>query len=198
MTSLLTIVVGLFAIVNPFGAVPVFVSLTQNDSNSWKRNQAMKGSIGMVAILTVFLIIGTHLLNFFGISLSGIRVAGGIIILKYGYELYSTIKKHEIDLNLKDQDISFSPLAMPMLSGPGAIAFVIGLAAQEGKMNFLLSLLGIISVGLLTFLLLAISPKLVKFMGKSGMEKISKLAGFLTMAVGIQMILSGLKDFFAF
>lgn len=197
MTSLLTIVVGLFAIVNPFGAVPVFVSLTQNDSDSWKRNQAMKGSIGMVAILIVFFILGTHLLNFFGISLSGIRVAGGIIILKYGYDLYSTVKNpRDIDMSLKDQDISFSPLAMPMLSGPGSIAFVIGLAAQGGKMNFLLSVIGIIAVGLITFLLLAVSPKILKYMGESGMEKVSKIAGFLTMAVGVQMILSGLKDFF--
>lgn len=196
MTSLLTIVVGLFAIVNPFGAVPVFVSLTKNDSNSWKRSQAMKGSIGMVIILIIFYILGTHLLNFFGISLSGIRVAGGIIILKYGYDLFNSVKKEEVSTSLKNKDISFSPLAMPMLSGPGSIAFVIGLAAQEGRIHFFLSIIGIIGVGILTFVLLAISPKIVKYLGSEGMDKVSKISGFLTMSVGVQMILSGLKDFF--
>lgn len=197
MNNLLTVALGLFAIVNPFGAIPVFVSMTKNDSYAWKRTQALRGSLGMMVILTIFLLLGSYILNFFSISISGIRIAGGLIIAKYGYDLYSKNSDDEPELDASVQgDISFSPLAMPMLSGPGSISFVIGVAAQGGLSSIVTGVGGIAVVGVLTFLLLASAPLLVRYMGKGLMEKISKVAGFITMAVGVQMVLSGLSEFY--
>ena len=114
MTHLLTIVFGLFAIVNPIGAIPVFVSLTEKDTNKWKRTQALRGAIGMVMILMAFFLAGTYILSFFGISLNGIQIAGGLIILKSGYDLFSATKekKGAKKTQSNGDDISFSPLAI--------------------------------------------------------------------------------------
>lgn len=196
MTELLTIVLGLFAIVNPFGAIPVFVSLTQNGTYSWRKNQAFWGSMSMGIILIVFFLLGNYILNFFGISISGIRVAGGLIVLKAGYDLYNRVVDNNLESETIEGDIAFSPLAMPILSGPGSIAFVIGLSAKNGSYIYLNSLLSIACITLITFIILLLSPKLMKVLGKKGMEKLSKISGFITMAIGTQMVLTGLKSFF--
>ncbi len=207
MTQLFTIIIGLFAVVNPIGAVPVFVSLTQKDTKSWKRNQALKGAIGMVSILVAFFLAGTYILNFFGISLNGIQVAGGLIILQSGYTMFKSRKEEENKVKFPSKkglperssgnDISFSPLAMPILSGPGSIAFVIGLASSHQLWDYAFGITGILCVGLITFLVLLLSPSLVKIMGEKGMDKVSKITGFITMAVGVQMVLNALQQFFS-
>lgn len=195
---ILTIIFGLFAIVNPFAAMPVFVSLTQRDDRSWRRLMALRASITMFAILAIFFFIGSYLLHFFGISIQGIKVAGGLIILKAGYDLYNQHGKSEISLSSNPKkDISFSPIAMPLLSGPGSIAFVIGLSSDmDNFTNYIIAIVSIIVVSVATFLILASSRLIIKVIGESGLEKMSRIAGFITMAVGIQMILTGVKDFF--
>lgn len=196
MTELLTIALGLFAIVNPFGAIPIFVSLTHSGTDQWRRQQAFWGSITMGLILITFFLLGNYILNFFGISISGIRVAGGLIVVKAGYDLYNANSNTSQSSNNGNSDIAFSPLALPILSGPGSIAFVIGLSAIPGGIVYFNAILSILLLSIITFLILFVSPKLLKILGEKGMEKLSKLSGFITMAIGIQMILTGLKVFF--
>ncbi len=196
---LVTIFLGLFAIVNPFGAMPMFISLTANSERSWQKSQALRGSLTMLLILVVFYFAGTYILNFFGISLSGIRVAGGLIIIKAGYDLFNRESSEDIAVNLNSsgKDISFSPLAMPMLSGPGSIAFVIGLSAQSIEVSqYFFVVASILAVALITFVILSVSHFFVRVLGTTGMDRISRIAGFVTMAIGVQMVLAGVKAFF--
>lgn len=196
MTELLTIVLGLFAMVNPFGAIPVFVALTHNGTYSWRKNQAFWGSMSMGIILVLFFLLGNYILNFFGISISGIRVAGGLIVIKAGYELYNRIITTKVDSSVREGDIAFSPLAMPILSGPGSIAFVIGLSAQEGGLIYVNAIASIVFITIITFIILVLSPKLMRVLGTKGMDKLSKISGFITMAIGTQMVLTGIRSFF--
>ncbi len=197
-TQLMTILFGLFAIVNPFGAMPVFVSLTHEDPANWKKAQALRGCIVMVVILMVFYLAGVYILDFFGLSIDGIRVVGGIIVMKAGYELFHSKNERQADVMASGKrDISFSPLAMPLLSGPGAMAFMLSISAEpNGNWTFIWAIISVLFVAVATYFILILSPKLLRYLGKDGMEKIAKMAGFITMAVGTQMILAGLKAHF--
>src|SRR5690606_27043254 len=86
---------ALFSVVNPLGAMPVFLALTSNDSPGWRRVQLRKAAIYLACILIVFFLIGTYILNFFGISIEGLRIAGGIIISKSGFDLLRSKSSYE-------------------------------------------------------------------------------------------------------
>ncbi len=202
---------ALFSVVNPLGAMPVFLALTSNDSPGWRRVQLRKAAIYLACILIVFFLIGTYILNFFSISIEGLRIAGGIIISKSGFDLLRSKSSYEkgraITKRVKEEalhkdDISFSPLAMPILSGPGSISLLISLALEISAFWEYAAIVGaIIAIALVTYLILIISPKLVRFLGESGISSLSRMMGFIVLAIGIQFIANGvvpmLKDVFA-
>lgn len=194
---------ALFSVVNPFGATPLFLSLTQDMSPKLRTEQALKSSIYMVAILVVFFFAGTLILNFFGIRIEDIRVAGGILICRSAFNLLSpdSFKGKQMSKEVKKEsmekdDISFSPMAMPMLSGPGAIAVTIGFFGQaQGEWKYYVSMvLAIMSVAFLSFLILRSSQRLNKFLGKAGMASLSRMMGFIVLSIGVSMIINGLMS----
>src|SRR3954471_6203145 len=114
-------VVGLLPIINPLAAAPTFLAITEGDNDQRRREQARKGCVYMVAILVSFLIGGTFIMSFFGISIPGLRIAGGILLTGIGMNMLVTPKatdgtdEEQRAAAVKKPDISFSPLAMPML-----------------------------------------------------------------------------------
>lgn len=202
---------ALFSVVNPLGAMPVFLALTSNDSPGWRRVQLRKAAIYLACILIVFFLIGTYILNFFGISIEGLRIAGGVIISKSGLDLLRSkssyakgraITKRVKEEALQKDDISFSPLAMPVLSGPGSISLLISLALEISAFWEYAAIIGAcIAIAVVTYLILLISPKLVRFLGESGISSLSRMMGFIVLAIGIQFIANGvvpmLKEVFA-
>ena len=194
---------SLFSIVNPLAAMPVFLSLTSNYTPKDRTQTAKKATLYMFSVLIVFLLAGTYILNFFGISLSGIRIAGGLIIMRSGYSMLnpqtSGKKLNEEDERaaLEKEDISFSPLALPLLSGPGSIAVVIGFASQaNGVADYLINGLSIFAVVLCSYIFLRLAPAVVKAIGQNGLSVMTRLMGFLVMAISVQFILSGITQYF--
>ena len=118
--------VGLLPIINPLSAGPTFLAITEGDSQERRREQALKGSLYMVAILVSFLIGGTFIMRFFGISIPGLRITGGILLTGIGLDMLRARRtapegdKVEREAALRKMDISFTPLARPMLSGQRA------------------------------------------------------------------------------
>lgn len=194
---------SIFSIANPIAAMPVFISLTKEDTNEFRALQARKASTYMFIVLVVFLLAGTYILSFFGISLPGIRIAGGLMIIKSAYSMLSPQESGR-KLTVRDRaeamdkdDISFSPLAMPLLSGPGSIAVVIGLASQAGSpMDYLIITLAIALVALSSFLILRFSPWAVRYIGGTGMNVMTRMMGFIALAIGVQFIINGVSNFF--
>lgn len=192
---------ALFSVVNPLGAMPVFLALTSNDTPAWRRIQLRKAAIYLACILIVFFLVGTYILNFFGITIEGLRIAGGIIITKSGLDLlrskssYSkgrAITKRVKEEALHKNDISFSPLAMPMLSGPGSISLLISLALEITAFWEYAAIIGaIIAIAATSYLILLVSPRLVRFLGESGISSLSRMMGFIVLAIGIQFIANG-------
>jgi multiple antibiotic resistance protein len=193
--------IALFTVVNPFGAMPVFLTLTADSTQEHRNRQAQKACLYFVSILIVFFLGGSYILNFFGISLESLRIAGGIIIIKSGldllnaqYEKNKSIKKDVMEEASRKNDISFTPLAMPMLSGPGSISYLIGMAgAIEEQLQFVYVSVAIIITGISAYIILRMSPLFVKLLGKSGLVVLSKMIGFIVLALGIQFIVNGVS-----
>ncbi|MEM7108106.1 MAG: MarC family protein [Bacteroidota bacterium] len=193
---------SLFSVVNPLGAMPIFIMLTQESTKLEKRRQAIKISIYIIAILLTFFFGGNLILNFFGIQLEHIRIAGGLMISisamsLLGKEAYKgkTIAKEVQEESLHKEDITFAPMAMPLLSGPGAIALVIGMkdtVVQSGFSGYLSLVASVVLVAGVTCVILIFSDRLNRFLGKAGMSALSRMIGFIVLSIGISMILSGL------
>lgn len=200
---LLSNYVSLVSLINPLGAIPVFLSLTSNHPKDWIRKQIFKTSLNVFVICVVSFLIGNYVLDFFGISINALKIAGGIIISRSGFQLLNA--KHKKDVgkkiqseSLQKEDISFTPLAMPLLSGPGSISFLINLSIQTNY-DFTTSTYAIISILLASisiFIILKLAPKILSYMGQAGLKSMSKIMGFIVLAIGIQLIISSIASLF--
>ena len=150
--------IGLLPIVDPLTAAPTFLAITEGQSEERRREQARRGCLYMVAILVSFLVGGRFIMNFFGISIPGLRIAGGILLTGLGMEMLTAhqtgilANPAEREAARRKGDISFSPLAMPMLSGPGSIAVTIGFTSlATGWIDYVAIIAGIVAMASLTY-----------------------------------------------
>lgn len=192
-------VIGLLPIINPLAAAPTFLAITEGDSDARRREQARKGCLYMVCILVSFLIGGTFIMNFFGISIPGLRIAGGILMTGIGMGMLATHRPGapeddaEREAARRKVDISFSPLAMPMLSGPGSIAVTLGFTSLATNWyDYFALIAGIIVVAIISYLVLRVSGRIVTFIGPVGMNAMTKIMGFLIMCIGVQFVVNGI------
>ncbi len=155
-------------------------------------------------ILVIFFFAGTYILDFFGISLNALRIAGGLIIVNSGYGLLnSKFEERRISDEIEEEaqeaeDISFTPMAMPMLSGPGSISLLISLFAQQSEWVSRGLIIGVIAtMGGLIWAVLHFAPALFRILGRGGLAALSRIMGFLVMAIGIEMLIAGLVSLVA-
>ncbi len=187
--------VSLFSMVDPLLAVPVFASLTQKYTPQYKIEVASRASLYVFGILLTFFIAGGLILKFFGISLEGLRIAGGLMIIGSAIEM---LQKKEKLLPVEQQeseekeDIAFSPLAMPILSGPGAIAVIIGMTTDaKSFMHYTVIILTICLVSLCCYIFLRLSHVIAHKMGPTTMQSFNRIMGFILLCIGVQYIVNG-------
>lgn len=197
---LLGTIVSLLPIVNPFSVALAFISLSKDMDVAKRNRQALLASVYMAAILIVFLIAGVLIMRFFGISLPGIRIAGGIIITYIGFRMLNPEQRDPqfqgVGVKYADEDIAFTPLAMPMLSGPGAIAVTVGMAAKaDSRFEYVGETLGIIAVAVITYILLRIAGSVKNLLGDYGIVILTRILGFLLICIGVQFVMLGFHDF---
>ena len=189
--------VALMPILNPFSTAAVFLGMTRGDSDAKRKHQALKGCMYAFFILVTFLVAGSLIMEFFGISIPGLRIAGGLMVARIGMGMLKPAEDEEnTDKSLAEaaekDDISFTPLAMPSLSGPGAIAVTVGLATTASHWSHYLAIIAGISI-VITFcwLVLRASTRIVPLLGENGMNAMSRIMGFLLLCVGVQFIVNG-------
>jgi multiple antibiotic resistance protein len=194
-------VVALLPIINPLAGAPTFLAITEGDTHARRMQQLRMACIYMVVILLSFLFGGTFIMSFFGISIPGLRIAGGLLVAGIGSGMLVTAPKTPADDDRARQaargkrDISFSPLAMPMLSGPGSIAVTLGFTSLASTwLDYVAIILGILAVAAITYATLRLSGKIVTVIGVNGMQALTKIMGFLLLCVGIQFVVNGVTD----
>ncbi|HEU4788210.1 MAG TPA: MarC family NAAT transporter [Flavobacterium sp.] len=192
--------VALFSVLNPIGTVPIFVGLTQGDSKQECSRISLWTSINVFLILIISFFIGKYVLSFFGISIDSLRIAGGLIIVSSGFSLLSgkfnkkrgINKKIETDAQ-KRNDIALTPLAIPMLAGPGSISLLIAFYQEHNSTNeLIIASLAIFAIAIAIFIILRSAHYLAQILGASGIVAISRIVGFIVIAIGIQYIVSAL------
>lgn len=191
---------ALFSVLNPIGTVPIFVGLTQHDDIKERSRISLWTSINVCIILVISFFVGQYVLSFFGITINALRITGGIIISSSGFSLLSGkfSKKRGINKKVKSDvenrnDIALTPLAMPMLAGPGSISLLIAFYQEHHSPNeMIISTLSIIAVSAIIYIVLRSAHYLSKILGASGIVAISRIVGFLTIAIGVQYIISSI------
>lgn len=200
------VALSLLPIMNPLSTIPLFLTLTHRMSVEQRRRQALRASIYAFAILATFLLFGNGVIALFGISLAGIRVAGGLIILVLAFRmLFSGTSEGDATdtapraVESADMDFSFSPLAMPSLAGAGSIAVVMGYGAhipeQHQFLGHLVVIIGIAITAAIAYGALIGGNWISKFLGNSGLQAVTKIMGFLLTCVAVQFIASGVREF---
>jgi len=190
---------GLFSVINPLGTVPVFVGLTQDETRKERDVISFWTAVNTLVILIIAFFAGKYVLNFFGITLNSLRIAGGLIITTSGFALLTgSFSKHkgmdkarvQEDVQ-KRSDISLTPLAIPMLAGPGSISLLITFNQEySGGSELLIALAAIIMVCVTAYLILKSSHYIVKLLGASGINAISRIIGFIVIAIGVEYVSS--------
>lgn len=187
-----------FTLTNPLGTMPVFLTMTKGLDDGERSHIVKRATIISFLILICFTFCGQFLFKFFGISTNGFRIAAGIIILKIGYDMlqarYTNTKLKDEEIKAYANDISITPLSIPMLCGPGAIANGIILMDDADSWMLKVTLVSVIAiVYILTYIILRLSTRLVKFMGETGNNVMMRLMGLILMVIAVECFVGGMK-----
>ncbi|GJL79500.1 MAG: UPF0056 inner membrane protein [Nitrospinaceae bacterium] len=199
----LKIFIGLFAIMNPFGAVPLFISMTAGQKAHQRLKTIDQVAIGVTIILLLTLFFGNLLLQFFGITIDSFRVGAGILILLMAIAMLnaktSPVRQtdQKTDKSVEKESVAIVPLAMPLLSGPGAISNVI-LAAHKssGIPHYAVTAFGIFMLSLTIWGILRLSPLIEKRMSATSINVLTRIMGLILASIAVEFIANGLKGLF--
>ena len=193
----------LLAIINPFVVMPVYLKLLEGKDVEKHLQVARRSCLYALLLCLFFLVFGTLILRLFGVPLSMVRIVGGIILMKIGFELFSSSKSGggmiPTDAAEKDTDVSFVPLAIPLICGPGTIATILGMTSEIKQPSRELAALAAIVAAILaamlaTYLCLVYAGKLSSKLGATGVDAITRIVGFFVSAMGVALIFDGVIE----
>lgn len=187
-----------FTLINPLAIMPVFMTMTADLTPQARRQTAAKAVVTAFITLILFAFSGDILFNFFGISVASFRIVGGVIFFMMGYDMLQArlirTKMGEESEKQYVTDISVTPLAIPMICGPGAITNGIVLMQDAKDTTFVFTLVGMIFViCLITFLVLVTSSTIIRLLGETGNKIMMRLMGLIVMVIAIEFFLAGLR-----
>lgn len=187
-----------FTLINPLGLMPVFLTMTSNLDSKSKAKTARKAIIVAFLTLLAFAFTGQFLFKFFGISVDSFRIVGGVIFFLMGMDMLNArlakMKVNDDDVKEYVTDISITPLAIPMLAGPGAITNSIVLMEDAQDLTQKIVLISSIAlIFLITYIVLWAASSISKFIGETGIKIMMKLMGLIVMVIAVEFLFSGLK-----
>jgi multiple antibiotic resistance protein len=202
---LLTVFMGFFAIMNPIANTPVFLGLTADNSPAVRAQVARKALFTAFGIVFVFCLFGKLIFNLFGITLPAFEITGGLLVMQIGFQMLQgrQSKVHQ-PLNQDPEEslqsalsIAVSPLAVPILAGPGTIATAMNFAATGSITDLIVTIaaFGVLSGVTLVFFLYG--ERLVSFLGQTGLNVITRMMGLILAVIGVQMVINGITSAFS-
>ena len=206
--SILLIVTALFPIVNPIGGSPIFLLLTQDYSTEQRKLLARQVALNSFILLIVSVVVGTHILTFFGISLPVVQVGGGLVVISTGWTMLTRSDpaasgdRSPMHQAVTAKDVlgkAFYPLTLPLTVGPGSISVAITLGANEPRrlganaLAILTAAVGSALIAASVYLCYAYAGRLAAAVGPSGMNVILRLSAFLLVCIGVQILWNGVS-----
>lgn len=190
--------VAMFPIINPVGHAPMFYGMTCETSSEHRRQMSVKIGIYVFVILTVTLLFGNLLLEFFGVDIDDLRIAGGLLVAHAGWVMLgnqSRVTPQEHEAAAEKEDISLTPMAMPILAGPGAMSLALGLAGYgKGMGNYAGYVLGFAAMGALTWASFRWAESMVRVLNVNAVGALNRVLGLFILAIGVHMIIRGVQD----
>ena len=193
----------LLAVVNPLEALPIFLAHSQNQSKQDRRKLAFRSCWYALLLMIGFLLFGTFVLEIFGVNLAMVRAVGGIILMRIGFGLFMNGSEGDSTPSSTSSggttDPAFVPLAMPIMFGPGVLATVLGMtslkSSSEEWFSILVISLAAIACMSIIYLTLAYADKIIKRIGKKGIDAATRIVGFFVATMGMGLIFHGLSEF---
>jgi multiple antibiotic resistance protein len=203
LTFFLTAFLSLFALLDPIGISPIFVSMTPSNTQDEKRAMARRACWVVLLVLTFFALTGGIIFHFLGITMGAFRIAGGLILLKISLDMIEarvSLARHtwkEGEEGRRKEDIAILPLAIPLLAGPGSISGVIVLMSRaEGLFEQLVVLLAISLNVLITYVLFVHATRVGDMLKETGLGAFIRIMGLILAAISVEFILSGIQQYF--
>lgn len=188
---------ALLPITNPVGALAAFAGLTGGMDRDDVRRQVLRTGIYVFAILATFTLFGSLVLSAFGITLGALQIAGGLVVGHSGFGMITStpqLNTREHDHAVTKQDVSFTPMALPLIAGPGAIGVVIALTArQPGWDDRAAIVVAVALISALIVVLLRFGTPVVDRLGPTGIGALIRIIGFLILAIGVELVVHGVQ-----
>ena len=195
ITFSITVFTGFFAIMNPIANVPIFSALVQGANKNTQKRIAKNATLIAFIIVVSFVVLGKFIFELFGITIPAFKITGGILIFYVGFEMLQSKKsavKHLKNPNI-DENIAVSPLAIPILAGPGTIVTAMNFVTKPDIIHISVVIIVFAFMCLLTYFFFVISDKIVKALGNNVISVIGKIMGLIIAIIGTNMILEGIK-----
>jgi multiple antibiotic resistance protein len=191
----MTVFAGFFAIMNPIANVPIFLAMVQDADIDMKKRIAKKSTLIAFLIVLVFVVLGKFIFELFGLTIPAFKITGGILIFYVGFEMLQSKKsavKHLENPSI-DENIAVSPLAIPILAGPGTIVTAMNYVTKSEYIHIVIVIAVFAFMCLLTYLFFRMSDKIVKVFGTNVISVIGKIMGLIIAIIGTDMIIEGIK-----
>lgn len=195
-----TVFMGMFAIMNPVANTPVFLGLTAGHDSATRKAVARKASLLAFVLVSIFCLFGKLIFEMFGISLPAFRITGGILVFLIGNHMLSGSSSPMHHPSDADQEagrqaalgVAVSPLAMPIMAGPGTIAAAMNFSAGEGAFPILTTIICFAVLCFITYLFFVYGEKLIAHLGESALNVVTRMMGLILAVIGIQMLVDGI------
>ena len=196
----LSVFMGFFAIMNPIANTPIFLGLTASDSPQVRRMVAFKALLLAFALIVVFSLVGKLVFELFGITLAAFRIMGGVLVALIGYQMLHGEQSAVHQPTTADAQASMdaalsvavTPLAIPILAGPGTIATAMSFASGGGIAEVLVPIAAFGLLCVVTFVFFVYGERLVRFLGQSGLNVVTRIMGLILAVIGVQMLIAGI------
>lgn len=191
---------SLLAIINPIGAVPLYLAITASHTRQQRRRTLLRALVTALVVLLAFATLGGLILRFFGITTYAFKIAGGIIFFGIGWDMLQARRvgvkataEEELE-GAKKEDVGIIPLGMPTLAGPGAMTTIIALVAQaEDVGERTMVYIALVLVLLTSWLVLGAAPAILRRVSQTGLNVMTRIMGLLVTVIGVQFVLDGLS-----
>ena len=191
----LTVFMAFFAIMNPIVNIPIFIQLTEGLDEINKKKISKTASIVAFIIVIAFILIGKYIFQIFGLTIPAFKVFGGILIFFIGFEMLQSKKSsiHHDENTIFDESVAISPLAIPIMAGPGTIVTAMNFVVNANFFHVFLTILIFALIIGLTYLAFIYSNFIVTFAGKKNFVIIGKIMGLILGVLGANMLIEGIK-----